>query len=171
MSNPKDPKSESWKRYTKYSLAHKWKDLIELLVTSGDEATRRKQCSTALRDVTFDALHGHTQWPQHEHIASRHYVEMDTARKRADREAAEQLAAEIKEEERRAAGREKHALPRAPMQISPCGEIRIPAATTRQVNYSKQRMVVVVGGGGSRRLRRTAASEDNMLLSIRSFRS
>ncbi len=117
MSNPKYPKSESLKRYTKYSLAHKWKDLIELLVTSGVEATRRKQRSTALRDVTFDALHGHTQWPQHEHIASRHYVnaawlakkyhtvnihalyskvEMDTARKQADREAAEQLAAEIK---------------------------------------------------------------------------
>ena len=35
---------------------------------------------------------------------------MGTARKQADREAAEQLAAEIKEEERRAVGREKHAL-------------------------------------------------------------
>ena len=132
VPNPKDPKSESWKRYEKYSMAHKLRDIIELSVSSKDEATRRKQRSTALKDITFDALRGYIQWPQHEHNASRHYVnaawfakehrtvnihalyskaEMDTARKRADREAAEQLAAEIKEEEKLAAEREKHALP------------------------------------------------------------
>ena len=132
VPNPKDPKSESWKRYEKYSMAHKLRDIIELSVTSKDEATRRKQRSTALKDIAFDALRGYIQWPQHEHNASRHYVnaawlakehrtvnihalyskvEMDTARKRADREAAEQLAAEIKEGERLAVEREKHALP------------------------------------------------------------
>ncbi len=132
VPNPKDPKSESWKRYEKYSMAHKLRDVIELSVTAKDEATRRKQRSTALKDITFDALRGYIQWPQHEHNASRHYVnaawlakehrtvnihalyskaEMDTARKQAVDEEAAKLATDIAEGERLAAEREKRGLP------------------------------------------------------------
>jgi hypothetical protein len=132
VPNPKDPKSKSWKRYEKYSMAKKLRDIIELSVTAKDEATRREQRSTALKDITFDALRGYIQWPQHEHNASRHYVnaawlakthrtvnihalyskaEMDTARRQADREAADQLAAELKIQESAAAEREKRGLP------------------------------------------------------------
>jgi hypothetical protein len=113
-------------------MATTLRDIIELSVTARDEATRRKQRSKALRDITSDALHGYIQWPQHEHNASSHYVnaawlakehhtvnihalyskiEMDTARKQADREAADQLAAKMQEEGKQAVEREKHALP------------------------------------------------------------
>jgi hypothetical protein len=113
-------------------MAHRLRDIIELSVNSKDEATRRKQRTTALKDIKFDALRGYIQWPQHEHNASRHYVhaaslakehhtvsihalyskaEMDTARKDADREAAEQLAAKIESKGRLAVEREKHSLP------------------------------------------------------------
>jgi hypothetical protein len=105
VPNPKARNCESWKRYEKYSMAHRLRDIIELSVNSKDEATRRKQRTTALKDIKFDALRGYIQWPQHEHNASRHYVhaaslakehhtvsihalyskaEMDTARKEAD---------------------------------------------------------------------------------------
>ena len=119
VPNPKDPKSESWKIYERYFMAHKLRDIIELSVTARDEATRRKQRSKALRDLAPDALHGYIQWPQHEHSASSHYanaawlakehhtvnihalyskIEMDTARKQADRKAADQVGAKIQEE-------------------------------------------------------------------------
>jgi len=41
VPNPKARNSESWKRYEKYSMEHRLRDIIELSVTARDEATRR----------------------------------------------------------------------------------------------------------------------------------
>jgi hypothetical protein len=36
VPNPKDPKSDSWRRYKKYSMANKLRDIIEISVTARD---------------------------------------------------------------------------------------------------------------------------------------
>jgi len=75
VDNPKKEGSGSWHRYNLYQDAKTLREIIELSMTAKTKAERAKQRSIALKDITYDCLHGFVLFPQHEHNSGSHYVD------------------------------------------------------------------------------------------------
>ena len=75
VDNPKEPRSESWKRYNRYQLATTLKELIELSVTAKSPSKRREQQAKARADIVNDSLRGFILFPQNENPESTHFVD------------------------------------------------------------------------------------------------
>lgn len=74
VDNPKRQGSKSWHRYNLYQSATSLKEIVELSLTAKTQAERARQRETALKDITYDCLHGFVLFPNHENRHPSHYV-------------------------------------------------------------------------------------------------
>jgi hypothetical protein len=108
VSNPKDPKSDSYKRYNTYSQANTLREVLELSTRGKSERKRQESRNTAMRDITWDALRGYIIWPQHECTSPHHYVNANDIAKAAHTHNLAALWSEAELEEERAKAKEEH---------------------------------------------------------------
>ena len=72
--NPKAKGTASYERYERYKMATTLREVIELSMTEKTEQLRKKQKTTAMNDIKWDAMRGHILFPQHEHNSPTHFV-------------------------------------------------------------------------------------------------
>ena len=72
VSNPKQITGQSYKRYETYCHAKTLREVLELSTRGSSEKQRQSSRNQAMKDITWDALHGYSIWPQHEHVSPQH---------------------------------------------------------------------------------------------------
>ena len=72
VSNPKQITGQSYKRYETYCHAKTLREVLELSTRGSSEKQRQSSRNQAMKDITWDALHGYIIWPQHEHVSPQH---------------------------------------------------------------------------------------------------